>query len=406
MRSLLGLTCAVLLSAISLLSIYQWVLAIISIASSRHRKDTSSDERLRFIVLIPAHNEEVGLPKTMRSIEQLQYPKELVRVVVVADRCTDATAVVAMRHGVDCFERSSGEGGKGAAIAWAIQEIKTAQVEFDALVIIDADVVVHPGLLGAFNQGLLTGHGIQQGYNYLSNPWESPFTRIIAVTSVLKNRLFYTGKSRIGLSGLLTGTGMCFSRKIIERYGWTAFSVGEDCEFSVSLLLAGEHIYFNSSAHGLAKESSGMRQASRQRLRWATGRHAVTTSSAWLLIKEGVRRRELCLIEAAATLAAPNYSSQASLAILGLLGSWFLVEDPLWGWLFMWSVVVLGSLGAYFCLGVFFTEAPLRTLAGLPLIPIFLAWRMVIEVLALCGYGRRHWGRSARSSASPQENSH
>src|SRR5262249_35048036 len=161
----------------------------------------------------------------------------LLDVTVVADRCDDDTAVVARSHGVACLERRSGQPGKGATIAWAINELRKGGTAFDALVILDADTIADSALLEAFDEGLSLGHQVQQAYNYLSNPWETPFTRLIAVTSVLRNSLFYGGKARIGLSGMLTGTGMCFSSATIARYGWTALSVGEDWEFSPSLLL-------------------------------------------------------------------------------------------------------------------------------------------------------------------------
>jgi hypothetical protein len=52
-----------------------------------------------------------------------------------------------------------------------------AHLGFDALVVIDADTVADPLLLAAFDDALAAGHEVQQAYNYLSNPWESSFTR-------------------------------------------------------------------------------------------------------------------------------------------------------------------------------------------------------------------------------------
>ena len=389
---LFGITILFLLTVVSA---YQWLLAVVSLIPLKvpHR---CVAKQQRVIILIPAHNEEVGLPSTLRSIQQVDYPEDCLQVIVIADRCMDATAFVAGKYGATTLERTTGEGAKGEAIAWAIQELKKNRMNYDAVMIMDADAIVHPQALNAFNDGLVVGHDIQQGYNYLSNPWESPFTRVIAVTSVLKNKLFFGGKSRLGLSGMLTGTGMCLRRDTIERHGWTAFSVGEDWEYSVHLLLAGEQIHFNESARVLAKESHDMSQASRQRLRWASGRHAVVTSSAKRLFLEGIRRRKVYLIDAAVTLMAPNYSTQASLAILSVGATWLLMTDPTWGILFLWSVGVLASLVIYFLLGALLTESPLRTLAGLPLIPLFLPWRMMIEMLGLLGYGRKEWGRSSR----------
>jgi cellulose synthase/poly-beta-1,6-N-acetylglucosamine synthase-like glycosyltransferase len=406
MIPVLGWLCVGVLLLVSLLAVYQWALAMTSILLGYPRKAVPGEKQIRFLILIPAHNEEYGLPNTLESLTKLQYPKELVHVIVVADRCDDATAMVARRYGIECLERLEGPPGKGAAIAWTIEELRRNATTFDALVILDADTVAERRLLEAFNEGLLSGHEIQQGYNYLSNPWATAFTRIIAVTSVLRNGFFYTGKSRIGLSAMLTGTGMCFSRQVIERHGWTAFSVGEDWEFSVSLLLAGEKIHFNPNARVLARESHNFKQASTQRLRWASGRHAVAASSAWELIVTGLRLRRPYLLDAALTLLAPNYSTQATLAILGLFTAWFLSGDPVWHFLFPWAALLIGFLGAYFLLGVVFTEAPLRTLAGIALIPIFLPWRIAIEALGFLGYGRKRWVRTSRAPASRQGPDH
>jgi cellulose synthase/poly-beta-1,6-N-acetylglucosamine synthase-like glycosyltransferase len=356
--------------------------------------------RSRFLVLIPAHDEEAGLTATLRSLEEVEYPTDHTRIVVIADRCRDGTAEVARRGGVECRERAGGPAGKGAAIAWGIDELRRSDASFDGLVIIDADTVADPRLLGAFDESLRAGHEVQQGYNYLSNPWASPFTRIIAVTAVLRNGLFYDGKARLGLSAMLTGTGMCFSRRILERHGWSAFSVGEDWEFSASLLLGGERIHFNRRARVLARESQDFKQASSQRLRWASGRHAVAATGGRKLFKTGLRQRRLVLCDAALNLVAPTYSAQAALALLCLVTSWFLSGEAGWRFLSAWAATLTGSLAAYFLLGVALTEAPLRALVGIILIPAFLPWRMAIEILGLLGYGRRQWVRTSRVTAS------
>jgi len=61
-----------------------------------------------------------------------------------------------------------------------------------------------------------------------------------------------------------------------------------------------------------------------------------------------------------------------------------------------WAAGVTGGLAAYFLLGVARTEAPLRALTGIALIPAFLPWRVAIEVLGLMGYGRKQWVRTSR----------
>jgi cellulose synthase/poly-beta-1,6-N-acetylglucosamine synthase-like glycosyltransferase len=401
MTTIVGIFILLMLVPLTLLVMYQWFLAVSSffyrppVAYSRGRQ-------ARFLLLIPAHNEEVGIASTLESLCDLNYAIEGYQVLVIADRCTDGTAAVARSLNAKCFERFDGQPGKGAALAWGIQEARNAQIAFDAVVIVDADTLAGRDLLSAFNVEFQAGRQVQQGYNYISNPWASPFTRIMAVTGVLRNGRYYAGKMTIGLQGMLTGTGMCLGAEVLERHGWTAFSVGEDWEFSAELLLKGERIYFNPLAKTFAKESQNFKQASHQRLRWASGRYAVMGSKVWALIRQGIRRRSFSLIDSAVTLIAPNYSSQASLALLCLVGSWVNAGGLFWGLSFYWAAGLVAVIASYFVLGIFSTEAPGKALVGLILVPVFLPWRLTIELLGMLGYGRRHWGRRSRVATSSQ----
>lgn len=404
MQHLAGGFSVIVLTLITFLSLYQWLHAIVAMMAQRPPKQRDVERQTKFLILIPAHNEEDGLPATLKSLSQLRYPEALVRIVVIADRCADATAKVAREGGALCLERNDGPGGKGAAMSWAMQQLRASGEVFDALVIVDADCVADANLLAAFDDALAKGQQVQQGYNYLSNPWETPFTRVIAVTSVLRNFLFYGGKEALGWSAMLSGTGMCLSRQIVDQHGWSAFSVAEDWEFSVSLLLNNVRIHFNPWARVFATESKGLKQASRQRLRWATGRYAVMTHGAKRLLLRGLSERRPDFVDGAITLAAPNYSSQASLTVFSAVCSLLVSQVEGWGFLMPWSLVVLASLGGYFLLGAFQTESPTKTLAGIPYIAVFLPWRLGIEILGMLGFGRKGWGRTFRDSASqPRE---
>ena len=55
--------------------------------------------RLKFDIIIPAHNEEAGIARTVTNLSRLDWPEELRRIVVVADNCSDATAERAREAG-------------------------------------------------------------------------------------------------------------------------------------------------------------------------------------------------------------------------------------------------------------------------------------------------------------------
>src|SRR5580704_15791323 len=59
----------------------------------------------RFLFLIPAHNEETLIEECVRSVLAMDYPRDRVTVVVLADNCSDRTAIRARACGVECWER-------------------------------------------------------------------------------------------------------------------------------------------------------------------------------------------------------------------------------------------------------------------------------------------------------------
>ena len=61
----------------------------------------------RFAFMIAAHNEEVVIGQLVKSIQDQNYPSELIDIYVVADACTDETARVAREAGAFV----SGQGG-------------------------------------------------------------------------------------------------------------------------------------------------------------------------------------------------------------------------------------------------------------------------------------------------------
>src|SRR5947209_4321467 len=59
-----------------------------------------------FAILIPAHNEEVLIGQLLSSLSQLNYPRDLYTIYVIADNCTDSTAQLARSAGgVKVYER-------------------------------------------------------------------------------------------------------------------------------------------------------------------------------------------------------------------------------------------------------------------------------------------------------------
>ncbi|HKY93144.1 MAG TPA: glycosyltransferase, partial [Nevskiaceae bacterium] len=98
-----------------------------------------SARRLRFDILVPAHDEVVVLGRLLESLARLDWPRDQFRILVVADNCTDATATLARDAGAVVIERDDKEHwGKGYALLAGFAASREAGFA-DAVVVVDAD---------------------------------------------------------------------------------------------------------------------------------------------------------------------------------------------------------------------------------------------------------------------------
>ena len=108
----------------------------------RSPRPTGAIAPVRFIVLIPAYNEEKVIGDTLRAVTSDMRDRD--QLVVVADRCTDATAAIARAAGAQVLERGEHEEPGRAAARQAGVEY-AAGLDWDAMVMIDADSIIEPG---------------------------------------------------------------------------------------------------------------------------------------------------------------------------------------------------------------------------------------------------------------------
>ena len=362
-----------------------------------------SESRTRFVVVIPAHNEELMIGANLKSWSRVDYPKDRFDVTVVADNCSDNTAEIAVAEGAAVLVRKDETSkGKGQALAWAFEKIDLRK--YDAVVIVDADTVVNSVFLRAMNARLSRGATVVQGYDGVLNPHQNAMTRVIGITNVIKNLLFNHAKSKLGLSVQLMGTGMCFDRKILERIGWKAFSKGEDGEQFAYLAEEGVRVQYEPRAEVLADEASSLRQAYTQRLRWVSGRMQLVGLGFRLLFR-GLKKRDLYLVDSSLTFLTPNYVELANLTVIGLLLSLMVPASgrPI---LFIWFSILLLGQCAYFFMGMRMTDCSAQTVKSLLFVPVFMAWRGMVNVLAIFHVRQETWVRTQRvSSGSTEEES-
>ncbi len=256
---------------LSILSAYFFFMVAAGFFGPGKGAGSRPSRRHSFAIVIPAHNEEELIGRTIRSLKEVDYPKALYDIFVIADNCTDGTAAIAREDGVRCFERMNAQNrGKGFALQWFFESVFTGLPPHDACVIIDADTLVSGNLLSEMNRALCQGHeAATVRYDILDSD-RSGSQSIAALGFSLRN-LRNAGLSRFGGSAPLLGTGMSFSAEVLARYGWSSTSIVEDREQWASLYLNGVVVKFIDTARVAAVVPGRWKDFSVPRTRWDIG---------------------------------------------------------------------------------------------------------------------------------------
>jgi glycosyltransferase involved in cell wall biosynthesis len=116
---------------------------------------------MQFSVVVPAHNEELLLPNALKSIDVAADQVERdVEVIVVANRCTDATVDIASAAGALVVEDDSRN------IA-AVRNAGAAVATGDVLMTVDADCMMSPLTFCEIERLLGTGRFVGGGTKVL-----------------------------------------------------------------------------------------------------------------------------------------------------------------------------------------------------------------------------------------------
>lgn len=349
----------------------------------------------RFAVLIPAHDEAAGIGATLAALARQEYPRDRFEVVVVADNCTDATAAVAKAGGATVYERSDPEHpGKGQALAWALGRLFAERADVEAVAFVDADCAPSPNMLGAMAARLATGSEAVQVDYRVANPGESWSSGLRYAAFALVNTVRPLGRDTLGVSCGVLGTGMAFSRGLLERHPWRAFSIVEDAEYNARLVAAGERVRFAPEASVHSDMPTSLRGAETQQRRWEGGRWELVWSWTPRLLRDGVKRRDPSrlltglelLVPPQSLLLAANLAVTVTAAALRAPVALPLAAASLVGQV----VYVLGGLAV--------VRAPAAAYRSLAMAPVLMVWKVGLLAGVASGRGPAAWVRTERTA--------
>ncbi len=350
-------------------------------AAARDVTPPAPNDRVRFDVIVPAHDEAQGIGATVSSLLALDYPRERYRVLVVADNCTDDTAARARAAGALVLDRhDAARRGKGYALAHAYG-VSIADGVADAVVVVDADTVVSPNLLRAFAARFGAGEASVQAEYGVRNADASWRTRLMAVAFACYHTTRSLGRERLGLSCGLRGNGMGFSMNTLRRHPHQAFSRVEDVEYGVALGAAGVRVAYVPEATVLGEMPVTAEAAQTQRERWENGRADLVRRLVPTLVRATWVRKDRVPLDLAADLLVPPLTTLGAVALLGTVTA----AVAAWsGWAGVVGVAPWGAalvcLAAYVARGAALAGHGPRVVLDLAWGPAYAAWKLAVAL--------------------------
>jgi len=375
-------------------SLYLLILTLLSHAPTVALR---SSRRLRFDVIVPAHNEAAVIEGVVASLRKLDWPADGFRVLVIADNCSDSTAVLARAAGAEVLERRDTEHrGKGYALAYAFQASQAHGWAY-AVVVVDADTEVSPNLLEAFATRIENGAAVIQAHYRVLNSQASWRTRLMAIAMASFHRVRSRARERLRLSCGLRGNGWCITHRLLRQAPYRAFSLTEDIEYGIDLGLAGYRVHYADEANVAATMVSGEQAARTQRQRWEAGRLQLIRSKTPALLR-AARGPDggVCLDLALDLLVLPLSYAAINVAVLIVLAGVALLWEPsmeIWLWL---GLGCGASLLLYVLRGWQLSRVGMRGFVDLLRAPFFVLWKVLLMLRA---HKSAEWVRTKREQS-------
>lgn len=369
-------------------------LLVLTLLSARLPLPRRTRRPLRFAIVVPAHDEEAMIARTVGELSLLDWPREDFRVIVVADNCGDATAERAAQAGARVLERRDDSlRGKGYALRHAFDAC-LSEGWADAIVVIDADTEASPNLLQAMAARLAAGATAVQAHYAVANPQESWRTRLMAIAMAAFHSVRSRARERLGLSSGIRGNGWCVTPELLAQCPYNAYTLAEDLEYGIDLGLAGHRVHYAEEAEVRAAMVSGEANARSQRQRWEGGRLQQLRLRTGPLLRAAWHQRSAVCLDLALDLLVPPLAWIAALVTLllaatALATAW---QPGLWPWLAV-AGACAAVLVAYVLRGWWLSGVGLRGLADLLRAPWFIAWKLMA---VLRRPRRQAWVRTGR----------
>ena len=353
--------------------------------------------RQRVAVLVPAHNESVGLLSTLKDIKVQLNPAD--RLLVVADNCTDDTAAIAAAAGAEVVERNDAKKiGKGYALDFGIRYLRADPPAL--VVMIDADCKLGDGAIDRLAATCAMTHRPVQALYLMAAAVEASFRQQLAAFAFrVKNWVRPLGLRALGLPCQLAGTGMAFPWDVICSVDLANGSIVEDLKLGIDLAAAGHPPIFCPSARISSVFATTNKGADLQRTRWERGHVGTILARGPHLLFAAVADGNFGLLALTLDMLVPPLSLLTLMLILSLLIS--TIALPLGLSSLAMAIGIVCLFGFVIAVVVSWLKYGREILSGRAIlsIPFYLVWKLRLYHQIQFGRVRAQWIRTDRAKS-------
>jgi len=199
-------------------------------------------------VLVPCHNEELVIADTVRTLLALDYPANLLEILIIDDGSSDRTAEIVRqftsggRVALLQVPAAFAARGKSGALNYA-----SSHATHPILAIYDADNRPDPGALRPLVEALVldSGLGAAIGMYRCLNRRRNLLTRFLNIEGIAYQWIVQAGRWELMRFTALPGTNYVIRRSLLETLGgWDESALTEDAELTLRIYEAGRSIMF------------------------------------------------------------------------------------------------------------------------------------------------------------------
>jgi len=304
-----------------------------------HAPTVYRDPALSFSLLLPARHEEHVLRETIQRVVELNYPRELVQIIIICredDPATIGEAQAKMEEladpGVQLLIFNDTPVNKPHSLNLALQIARG-----DVVAIFDAEDEPHIDILNLINTTMLNEQVdvVQSGVQLMNhNTHWYCFFNVLEYFFWFKSSLHFF--SRVGLTPL-GGNTVFVRRELMEQLGgWDEQCLTEDAGLGIRLCLAHARLRVIYDDAFVTREETPptLGHFIRQRTRWNQGFLQILGKREWLGLERLSQRLLACYV-----LILPEVQAFFALMVPVALVTSLCVRLPLW--LAMFSFLAL-----------------------------------------------------------------